>query len=115
RRPVEDGGAPARSEDVDPQPRLHRELVLDAEPAQERAIARATAQGDVLPVVEPVAVALDREGRAAELRPRLEERDRRPRVRAVERSRDPGEAAADHRDPHVAHASAPASVRTMTR
>ena len=69
-----------------------------AQPLEQAAVGEAAAQEDVLAVVHLKAVALERVGGPAEPAPHLDERHARARVGAVERRRDPGEAAADHDD-----------------
>ena len=76
---------------------------VDAEAAQEAEVGGAAAQRDVLAVVEPEPVALERERRAAEPRARLVERHRRARVGALDRGREPGQPAADDRDAASRH------------
>ena len=76
-----------------------------ADPLQERQVLREAAERDVLAVVgRRVRVSLasrQRLHRAAERRPRLVERDVGAAVDEVERGREPGQPASDHRDHHA--------------
>ena len=82
--------------------------------AREVAVRGAAAQEHVLAVVEPEAFLLDRERRAAEPRPRLEQRHRRAGVGAFERRRDPRQAASDD-DDAASCAPAPTRLRAATQ
>ena len=59
----------------------------------------------MLAVVDPVALALDRERRATQALPSLVERDLRPAVGALDRGGEACEPATDDRDPRSAHAA----------
>src|SRR5262249_56766454 len=80
RAAADPGRRRAGREDGDREPALDRREVLDAEPAQERAVCRAAAQEDMLAVVDAHALALGRPGRAADGGARLEKPPARARV-----------------------------------
>ena len=91
-------------------------MTLAAEPREQGAVGRAAAQEHVLAVVEAHPVALEGVGRPAEPAPDLHERHVRAGRGAVERSRDPGQAAADHHDtPPAAQAPPPSMLRIATQ
>jgi len=80
-----------------------------ADPLEEIQIVREAAERDVLAVVRRglgVALPLGQGLHLApERRPGFEERDVMPRVDKLERRREAGQAAADHRRPHLASAA----------
>src|SRR5207249_8267174 len=94
------------------QPRLQRQQLLGANPPQKTEVRRAAAKRHVLAVVEPEAVALERERRAAEARARLVECHLDAGVRQLDRRGEPGEATPD--DGRL-HPLTPASERASTR
>jgi hypothetical protein len=91
---------------------LEHDVVGHSEPSEQAEVLGEAAQEDVLAVVQPEAVALDRERRAAESRARLEQRDLRAAVRELEGGRDPGQPAADDRR---LQAAAPMRLRAATQ
>jgi hypothetical protein len=108
---VED--APAGADERDREPVLEHDVARDADAGEEVAVGGAAAEEDVLAVVEPEPVTLDREGRAAEPRAGFEERHLRPALGALERSGEAGEPASDH--DHASHAPPAVRLRTATQ
>ena len=68
----------------------------------------------MLAVVDAEALALERVGGAAQLRPDLDERDVGAGVGSIKRGGDAREAPADHHDALPAHAPTPARLRAAT-
>ena len=93
--------APGPAQHGNVQPRLQRQQLLGADPPQKAEVGSAAAKRDVLAVVEPEAVALERERRAPKTRARLVERHLGAGIRQLDRSGESGEATSDDRRFHA--------------
>ena len=111
--PAQPRGLASGREHGDLEPWLEDDVALDTEPPDEVAVRRAAAQEDVLTVVEPQALLLDRERRAAEARTGLEERHRCACICAFEGRGYPRQPTSDHDDPP--HVPAPTRLRAATQ
>ncbi len=89
----------------DRQPALQLGQLRRVDALEEAPVRGAAAQEHVLAVVHPDVVAAERERRAAEPRPALEQRHLGARVGAVERGGDPGQSPSDDGDAHGATAA----------
>src|SRR6202044_2717193 len=94
---------------------LDRDQLVGAELVHEPLVVSAAAQEDVLAVVGPQPVSLERVGGAAEPAAGLEQGHLGAGAGTIERRRDPGQATADHDHALVAHDPAPIRLRAATR
>ena len=92
----------ARCQHGDVEPALHPHAVGRADPFQERSVGGAAAHEDVLAVVEPDAVTLERPGGAAESGAALEQHDGCATIGCLDCGRQSGQAAADDHYPGAA-------------
>ena len=120
---VQGGGRPGAGDGRPPTPGskhgeveagLEVDLVAGADATEEVPVGGATAQKDVLAVVEPHPIALEGPGETAELGPSLHEDHLESALGTLERGCHPRQATTD--DDHPArHGRAPARLRTATK
>lgn len=104
-RTADPADAPARRDHGDRQATLQLGQLRRVDALEEAPVLGAAAQEDVLAVVHPDVLPADRERRAAEPRPSLEQRHVGARVRALERGCDSRQSPSDYGDFHGAAAA----------